>query len=223
MVAILVTATIYRIKRILPRQVVLISILFLMFCNYLSLSFWHIRPLKWLNEMGNMETNEGNYAHISYESNYIEILSDIANRIRTDFKGNEIPKIGIVESPLFWNCDGFPLLEYLLRLYIPEMTVLGDKRSPREFYSNYQNFDYFIIIEQYPGCGRDSLAIFDEQAWESLGDPTFNKIAPKRQVIKYINESKILGAFNLLPESLMIYLTKVEKHSIFRLINKPAT
>ena len=120
MVAILVIATSYRIRRILLRQIVLVSILFLMRCNYLSLSFWHIRPLQWLNEMGNIKSIEGNYAHISYKSNYIEILSDIAATIRTDFKGGEIPKIGIIESHLFWGCDGFPLLDYLLR-YIPEM------------------------------------------------------------------------------------------------------
>ena len=212
MLAILVTATIFRIKRTFLRQVILLTMLFSMLCNYVSSSFWHIPPLQWLHDRVMIQSIGGDYAHISFESNYIEVVSDIANIIRTDFKGSEIPKIGIVESPLLWGCDGFPLLDYLLRLYIPEMESLGDKRDPRQFYSNYQTFDYFIIVEQCTGCGRDSLACFNTpDEWVSLGDPTFDKTAPEKEVIKYLSESETLASFDLLPENVMIYLIKVGK------------
>ena len=89
--------------------------------------------------------------------------------------------------------------------------MTGDKRDPETFYSNYRDFDYFIIIEQKIGSKRKIDNIFElphPMRWVSLGDVNFRKNIDVDEIIEYINNRELLVKGKFSPENVEVFLMK---------------
>jgi hypothetical protein len=210
-ICILISSIIKKLNDIINYKPIYMIIIAGLLVEYCSLSFIPLPVLKHLNILNKNTFIERGYAHISYKTNYIEELNSFVNLIKKDFYGEDTIKIGLIESDLFWRCDGYPLIDYILRSSIKNFQIIGDKRDPEYFCSNYRDFDYFIIIEQKSGSRRNIDNIFklaDPKRWVNLGDVNFRKKNNRENIIEFINNRELLVNGFFCPENLEVFLMK---------------
>lgn len=154
---------------------------------------------------------DGHYAHPSLRSNYLPVFDRLSKTIKTDFKSSEKMNIGVIESDIFWDNDGLPLVDYLIRYRIHQMDLYGDIRDPLIFQENHRNFDYFIIIEKQRGIGRklSTIGTFgDANHWIGFANPGNIEKRLIPNVTQFINSTDVIFEDVLLPDNVKIFLTK---------------